>query len=152
MSPRAEVLQENIENQGIPVEEILLPEIMQSAGYVTALCGKWHLGINRQFKPNQRGFDQQYGFYEAFSLFAQLNDKNIVNYRHDYFANKHIWKQKRKGPCAIRLNDTVINEDEYLTFSIAKQTVNFIERNKSNNFFVVSAFNVPHTPGSAGIL
>lgn len=142
----SKVSKEEIAKQGMPNEEILISEILQSAGYATGLCGKWHLGHKDQFKPNARGFDFHYGFYEAFTLYAPENSKGIIDYRHDYFANKHIWRQKRKKTCAIRVNDQIIHEEEYLTFSIAKQSVNFIKENKNEPFFLVSAFSAPHTP------
>jgi len=88
----------------------------------------------------------QYGFYEAFSRYALPGDPDIINYKHDYFANRHIWRQKRKGPCAIRENDSVIVEKEYLTFAIVDQTIDFIERNSGSPFFAYAAFNAPHTP------
>ena len=60
--------QKDIEKQGIPPTEILLPEILKASGYETAIIGKWHLGHNEMFIPSNRGFQYQYGFYEAFSL------------------------------------------------------------------------------------
>lgn len=38
---------------GIPT----LAEVFKSAGYVTALFGKWHLGMLPEHHPNRRGFD-----------------------------------------------------------------------------------------------
>ena len=146
VEPMAAVPNDLVADQGIPPEEILLPEILQSAGYETGICGKWHLGNDTAFRPNHRGFHYQFGFYEAFTLYAPLNTMGIVEYRHDYFANKHIWKQKRKGSCAIRVNDEIINEEEYLTFAIARKSLEFIRTNREKPFFLVSAFNAPHTP------
>lgn len=146
LNPMASPSREEIEKQGIPPGELLLSEILNAAGYKTGIFGKWHLGFNEPFLPNNRGFDQQYGFYEAFSYYALPGDKDIINYRHDYFANRHIWRQKRKGTCAIRLNDSIIVEEEYLTFSIARQTIEFIEQHDKQHFFAYAAFNAPHTP------
>ena len=144
--PMADVPGSEIKKQGIPAEEILLSELFQHAGYQTALCGKWHLGNDEQFIPNRRGFDFHYGFYEAFTLYAEENTKGIIEHRHDYFANKHIWRQQRKTSSAIRVNDSIVEENEYLTFAIARESVKFLEENKRNPFFLVSAFSAPHTP------
>lgn len=38
------------------------PQVLKSAGYNTAMIGKWHLGTLPQFHPTQKGFDQFYGF------------------------------------------------------------------------------------------
>ena len=48
--------------QGIPVEERLISTVMHEAGYYTGAVGEWHMGIDDQFHPNQRGFDEFYGF------------------------------------------------------------------------------------------
>jgi arylsulfatase A-like enzyme len=146
LNPMSTPSREDIQKQGIPPGEILLPEILQAHGYHTGILGKWHLGFNAPFLPNSRGFDYQYGFYEAFSSYALPGDPETINYKHDYFANKHIWKQKRKGPCAIRVNDSIIVEEDYLTFAIASQTIDFIEKQNGKPFFAFAAFNAPHTP------
>jgi len=137
---------EEISMQGIPPGEILLSEILNANGYRTGIFGKWHLGFSAPFLPNARGFDEQYGFYEAFSYYSLPVDSGIINYKHDYFANKHIWRQKRKGSCAIRENDSIIAEEEYLTSAIAGRTIDFIDRHKKEPFFAFAAFNAPHTP------
>jgi len=45
----------------IPAEEILLPEMLQAAGYRTAMVGKWHLGDRSPSLPNELGFEHYYG-------------------------------------------------------------------------------------------
>jgi len=146
LEPMASPADEHMAKQGIPPGEILLPEVLQAREYHTGIFGKWHLGFSAPFLPNARGFDEQYGFYEAFTYYSPPGDPDIVNYKHDYFANKHIWRQKRKGSCAIRLNDSIIAEEEYLTFAIADRTIDFIDRHKNEAFFAFAAFSAPHTP------
>lgn len=146
VKPGSSPSREEREKQGIPSGELLLPEILSRRGYTTGIFGKWHLGLEEPFKPNQRGFDEQYGFYEAFTLYDSEKDTGTVNYRHDYFANKYIWRQQRKGSCAIRNNDSIIEEEQYLTFSIADRACDFIETNAQQPFFLYVPFNAPHTP------
>jgi arylsulfatase A-like enzyme len=146
VSPMSNPGRKEIKKQGIPSSEVLLSEILSKRGYHTGIFGKWHLGYNEPFLPNRRGFEEQYGFYEAFSLYAPVDDPGIVNFRHDYFANKHIWRQKRKGTCAIRENDRVIDEPGYLTFTIAERACRFMEENQGSPFFLYVPFSAPHTP------
>ncbi len=141
--------EKDIRRQGLPVEEILLPEILSAAGYRTCITGKWHLGHEEAFIPNNRGFHEQYGFYEAFSLYAPVDSPGMVNHRHDYFASRHIWGQGREGTCAIRRNNTVVKEDEYLTFRIAEEANSFIKKNRGRPFFIYVPFSAPHTPFQA---
>jgi arylsulfatase A-like enzyme len=138
--------QKDIERQGLPLSEITLSELLRARGYATAIVGKWHLGIEEAFVPNNRGFDFQYGFYEAFSLYAPVDQDGIVNHRHDHFANRYIWKKGREGPSAIRRNNVVIEEHAYLTTKIAGEAASFIESNRGNPFFLYVPFSAPHTP------
>jgi arylsulfatase A-like enzyme len=139
----------DILRQGLPLSEIALPEILQGRGYSTGIMGKWHLGYEAPFSPLNWGFDEYYGFDEAFTLYAPVDDPDIVNHRHDYFASRHIWGQGRSGPSAILRNDVTIEEEEYLTFAIAREATDFIERNQDEPFFLYASFSAPHTPFQA---
>ena len=141
---------EDMHKQGIPPTEFLLPELLKKHGYRTAIFGKWHLGYNNSAIPLSRGFDYHYGFLEAFSLYAPVNDSNIVNFRHDDFTDKHIWNKGRKGNCAIQRNGNIIEEKAYLTDKIADESVKWLLENHQNGpFFMYLPFSAPHTPFQA---
>ena len=42
----------------LPLDRTILPQAMKSAGYATAMFGKWHLGEKDGYHPSQRGFDE----------------------------------------------------------------------------------------------
>ncbi|XP_027883615.1 arylsulfatase G [Xiphophorus couchianus] len=46
---------------GLPLSEVTLAQLLQQAGYYTAVIGKWHLGHNGPYSPNNRGFDYYFG-------------------------------------------------------------------------------------------
>jgi len=141
---------EDVVKNGMPPSEIMLSEILQKAGYKTGIAGKWHLGSGEHAIPINRGFDYQYGFYEAYSLYmADTSDENIVNQRHKDFSDPFIWGKGRTGNCAIRRNDEVIDEKFYLTDRIAEEANQFIDRNKQEPFFLYVPFLAPHTPFQA---
>ncbi|MDC7235043.1 MAG: sulfatase-like hydrolase/transferase, partial [Spirochaetales bacterium] len=120
------------------------------ADYATALTGKWHLGYGDEQHPLNRGFDEFYGFLEAFSYFADPRDENIVSHRHDLFWENHIWNKKRKGPSAIQKKGVEIVENRHLTDAITAESIDFIKRQiqggEDKPFFLLATYNAPHTP------
>src|SRR5439155_23842858 len=45
----------------LPKGAVTMGELFKSAGYATAIFGKWHLGIEPQSLPTAHGFDEFYG-------------------------------------------------------------------------------------------
>lgn len=113
--------------EGMPVSERTIADRLRSAGYQTALVGKWHLGSPPEFQPTARGFDEFFGFLPG---------------AHDYFADQGL--QRRPG-------NEPVEEKEYLTDAFAREAEAFIERNKAQEkpFFLYLAFNAVHTPMQA---
>jgi uncharacterized sulfatase len=112
-------------NDGIPADEILLPEVLRSRGYATGLVGKWHLGIKDGQLPNDNGFDDFYG-----ALFS--ND--MAPYR------------------IYRNTDVVIDapvDQSTLTRTLTTEAVSFIDRNRDRPFFLYYASPFPHYPAHA---
>ncbi|KAJ0044261.1 hypothetical protein NL108_004035 [Boleophthalmus pectinirostris] len=46
---------------GLPLSEVTFPQLLQAAGYHTAMIGKWHLGHNGPYSPTNRGFTNYLG-------------------------------------------------------------------------------------------
>ena len=46
---------------GLSPHEVTIGEVLKSAGYATAIVGKWHLGDQPEFLPNNQGFDLHFG-------------------------------------------------------------------------------------------
>jgi len=42
----------------LALDVITFPQVLQSAGYKTGIFGKWHLGDEKEYLPNARGFDE----------------------------------------------------------------------------------------------
>ena len=47
--------------EGINPKETLIPELLKTRGYATAIFGKWHLGTRPEFNPIHHGFDEFLG-------------------------------------------------------------------------------------------
>lgn len=138
--------------QGVPPTEMNLAEILKMRNYNTAIIGKWHLGFDTDLLPNNRGFDEQFGFYGASSLYTKTRKSaDIVNYIQPTFSAKHQWSTGRKKTSAIRRNDKLVKEDRYLTWAFMDEALDFMEANinKPEPFFLYLAFNAPHVPFQA---
>ena len=46
---------------GLHPDEVTVAEVLKGAGYATGIIGKWHLGDQLEFMPNQQGFDYFFG-------------------------------------------------------------------------------------------
>jgi arylsulfatase A-like enzyme len=73
------------------LEEVTLAEALQSAGYRTALYGKWHLGAHRDYGPKEQGFDEFFGIRDGF----------IDNYNH-YFLHGTGFHDLYEGTTPVR--------------------------------------------------
>ncbi len=137
--------------QGALPSEIYLQEALQARDYQTALMGKWHLGYGKEQSPNARGFDEFYGFLEAYTYYADPKDDNIVSFEHEKFWEKHILRTgNRKGPAAIQRNGKEVLEKRHLTDAITQEALDYLRKRNTKAgeepFFLYLSYLAPHTP------
>jgi len=106
---------------GLPAQELVLPQILKSAGYVSGIVGKWHLGQAPNLRPLERGFDEFFGFLRA---------KASPGY-----YNAEVFR-----------DETPLIEPEYLTDAFTREAISFINRHASRPFFLYLAYNAVHGP------
>ncbi len=107
---------------------ILLPQPLKSAGYHTAIIGKWHLGTSSPNTPTERGFDFFHGF--------------LGDMMDDY------WTHRRNGHNFMRRNREVIDPQGHATDIFTRWACDYLEeRAKAGGpFFLYLAYNAPHDP------
>ena len=116
------------QNNGIHPDETFLPELFLSAGYQTAMVGKWHLGHAQQaYHPNARGFEHFYGHLHTevgfYPPFASLGGKDFQR------------------------NGQSIEDQGYESYLLADEVSRYIrERDETKPFFIYMPFIAPHTP------
>ncbi|TKG94206.1 hypothetical protein EYV94_13035 [Puteibacter caeruleilacunae] len=119
-------------NMGMDPKQHTIADALKSVGYKTAAIGKWHLGETDNYHPNNRGFDEFYGFLGG---------------HRSYFHNK---KEDITGhPHAILHNHERVDFDGYLTDVFGDKAVEYIDQFKDNPFFIFLSFNAVHVPMDA---
>ena len=111
---------------GMDTREILLPRLLEQAGYVSGIFGKWDLGAHRRFLPLARGFNEFYGF---------------VNTGIDYFTH-----ERYGAPSMYRNNQpTIEDQGTYCTYLFQREAARFLRTYHDRPFFLYVPFNAPHS-------
>lgn len=108
---------------GLAPEVTTLAERFQTAGYKTALIGKWHLGDSAELSPQQQGFETT--FY--------LNKSNN--------QTKQLWQ-----------GNTLVADpfdNRLLTEQFADQAIGFITQHRQQPFFLYLPLTAPHFPAQS---
>ncbi|MCO8122901.1 sulfatase-like hydrolase/transferase [Stieleria sp. TO1_6] len=117
---------------GLSTSEKTLGDQLRSAGYSTALIGKWHLGSTSGFHPNERGFDHFCG---------------MLGGSHNYFPAEINHSIERNG------NRVDAFSSDYLTDFFTDEGLRFIDQSRQvepdQPWFVFFSYNAPHTPMQA---
>lgn len=104
-------------------EDVTIAEVLKSAGYTTAIFGKWGLGTAATTgRPDKQGFDESFGFLDHTHAHRQYVD--------------HLWKNGE----VVRVD----LEKDYANDLFTQAATDFIGKNRAQPFFVYLAFTVPH--------
>ena len=109
-------------------DAILLPSMLESAGYESAIVGKWHLGLEAPNRPTDRGFDFFHGY--------------LGDMMDDYY------KHRRHGINYMRTGTREIDPPGHATDLFTDWACDYLRgrMQKKAPFFLYLAYNAPHTP------
>ena len=98
----------------------IIPEMLKSRGYVNGHFGKWHMGDEPNFMPNNQGFDE--------SFFINKSNNQT----------KKIWTggEVTQNPF----------DNKLLTEAFTNGAKAFIKKNKDLPFFLYVPYSAPHFP------
>ncbi len=133
---------------GLSPQEITVAEVLKSAGYATAIIGKWHLGDQPEFLPNAQGFDLHFGLPYSNDM-GPLGD----GVRSDLGQPIPVAKGTRKGqpPLPLLRNGAVVkrvlpDDQQSLVEIYTDEAVKFIAEKKDAPFFLYLPHNAVHFP------
>ncbi|KAF7557483.1 hypothetical protein G7Z17_g725 [Cylindrodendrum hubeiense] len=124
-----------------------LPEILQDAGYFTAMSGKWHLGLKPEHSPSARGFTK--------SVALLPGAGNHFNYEPDFdpdlnypsfMKSEGLWMED--GRVIDRKSE--LPHDFYSTNYFTNRLLQFLDERTpveaEQPFFAYLAYTAPHWP------
>ena len=108
-----------------------LPARLRSAGYTTLMSGKWHLGLEPEQGPDQRGFDRSFALLDGgghhFDATGVMPIFPISQYRED------------GAPVDLP-------EDFYSSRSYTDKLIEYLDETENEPFFAYAAYTAPHWP------
>jgi len=148
---------------GLHPNEVTLARSLKSAGYATAMFGKWHLGHKPPYLPTKHGFDRYYGLPYSNDMWP-YNPRNVEE--PDEHPRMKAARERARFtgwaasgtplPKASQFPDLPLMEGEEtlelnpdlskLTGAYTERTVGFIRENRRRPFFLYIAHNMPHVP------
>jgi arylsulfatase A-like enzyme len=109
-------------------DEVTLADLLAAAGYRTGIFGKWHLGDNYPYRPQDRGFHEVLTF-----------GGGAISNTPDFWGNNYFNDTLRHNGRLQRFNG-------YCTDVFFNAALKFIEQNKDRPFFANIPTNAPHAP------
>lgn len=100
--------------------ERTIADVFKAAGYATATFGKWHSGSQPPYHPNDRGFDEFYGFTSGH--WAHYFDPLLDH------------------------NGTFVTGRGYLPDDLTDRTLAFLDAQRGRPVFAYVSYNTPHSP------
>lgn len=119
---------------GLPLSEILLPQLLKPRGYRTMAVGKWHLGHQpAAYFPTSRGFDSWFGLPYSNDMIRPWVKTDVP------------LRLYRDGEAVEELGDYRTAQPN-LTSRYTEEAVRFIRADRTRPFFLYLPYSMPHLP------
>ncbi|MFI3240800.1 MAG: sulfatase-like hydrolase/transferase [Bacteroidales bacterium] len=112
-------------------EHTLLSEVVQQAGYNTALIGKWHSGKGPGFIPQHRGYD----YVKPILMHTHYNNRQQFNDAPLYYKDHEYWKENKQKDWSVNTMTTL--------------ACDYINQEHNQPYFLQVAYVAPHSPWDA---
>ena len=113
----------------LPAETVTVAQILKSAGYATAVAGKWGMGMfDTTGSPLKKGFDHQFGY-------------NCQRHAHSYFPT-YLYRDGVRFE--LPGNDGVGVGPIYAQNLIQSDVLQWIRAQRARPFFLFYAITLPH--------
>lgn len=112
-------------------------QVVKSAGYTTAVFGKWHIGDQPDTRPPARGFDESCGLMYSNDMweFHPESPERFKQYPLQFWENGRV-----------KIERVTKEHQPMLTTWYTEHAVDFISRHKSKPFLLYVPQSMPHVP------
>jgi arylsulfatase A-like enzyme len=130
--------------EGLTGWEITIAQSLSTAGYATAMYGKWHIGGVDGRLPNDKGFDEWYGIPrttdEAMWFQSKGYDESI--------AKPPYILEGKKGEKSHEVTKYDLQQRRIMDTELTRRSIDFIERNAKSGkpFFLYLPLTQVHYP------
>ncbi|GIW91238.1 MAG: arylsulfatase [Pirellulaceae bacterium] len=124
-----------LERERMALDVVTLPQVLKKAGYQTAIFGKWHLGDEAPYQPENRGFDEVF-IHGAGGIGQAYNCSCADAPGNSYFDP------------VIRHNGKFVKTHGFCTDVFFTAALGWIKKVKDSGkpFFAYVSTNAPHAP------
>ncbi len=124
-----------LERERMALSAITLPQILHTSGYKSGIYGKWHLGDEDEYQPQNRGFDE--AFIHGGGGIGQAYDCSCADVPDNGYFNP-----------IIRHNGTFVQTSGFCTDVFFDSATRWIEDQiiAEQPYFAYIATNAPHAP------
>ena len=131
-----------LERERMTLAAKTLPESLQQAGYATGIFGKWHLGDEDPYQPDNRGFDEV--FIHGGGGIGQKYEGSCA----DAPPNRGQGKESGYFDPVVRHNGTFVQTKGFCTDVFFQASLGWIDGLRKNEkpFFAYISTNAPHGP------
>ena len=130
--------------QGMAPWEYTLAELLNDAGYRSAIFGKWHLGNIQTRMPTRFGFEEWWGVRDssAPAIYGEL-----IGFDPREMDQPMLWEGRRDGPCSPVEPYTTENRP-FVDATITEKSVAYIREHAQGDrpFFLYVPFSLVHHP------
>jgi arylsulfatase A-like enzyme len=134
-NPRDGLVLRPVSPYGLHADELTVAELLRSAGYATAIIGKWHLGDQPEFLPTRHGFDSYLGIPYSDDMTRQLGNRNRQRFDGDEWPALPLLRDESVIEAPVDRN--------LLTKRYTEEALRYIDEHADGPFFLYLAHAMP---------
>ncbi|MBJ2176058.1 arylsulfatase [Aureibaculum sp. A20] len=128
----------------IKKEDITVAEVLKSAGYKTAIIGKWGLGnVGTTGYANDQGFDYSFGYYDQIRAHNYYPDYLMENGEKIPLKNEVIYI-KDSTHYAVGIGNAATKKVEYSNDIFTEKALTYLNKQNTDPFFLYLPYTIPH--------